>query len=136
MTQQLKTRQVEDSLKAYESIQSRHLQSIRTEAVPDLARMTQERDKAFQVLKNHLDSVMQATGSGMEDDNINELNRYKNWISTILELDEKIAVEIKKYKDTLKSSINTIQQGKTAMNGYRLGGSPFSRQPRVLSMNR
>ena len=134
MTEQQTT--LEESFKNYEAIQARHLEAMQSSLPPDLVQMTKERTRAFQILKNHLKTTMTATGDESGAGDIRELNRYKNWIDSIMQLDEKISDEIKKYKETLKASMHRIKQGKTAMNGYLGGTTTLSPSPSVLSMNR
>ncbi|NOX34967.1 MAG: hypothetical protein GXP56_14775 [Deltaproteobacteria bacterium] len=97
--------------------------------------MTEERTNAFQMLKTALESFMENAGMHCGTGSIPEISRYEGRLESIMELDEKIRIEITRHSNCLKTSLNRMKKGKVAMNGYR-NIRINSQSPRVLSMTR
>ncbi len=126
---------IEECFDHYEKIQLQHLHILQSNTVPDLNLMTRDREKIFQILKTNLETMMENAGLTHRTDSISDLGKYENRLNAIMKLDEAISIEIKKYRDTLKTNLNRMKKGKAAMNGYRMAGTT-SPNPHVLSMNR
>ena len=130
-----KTSSLEDCFRNYEKIQVQHLNFMKSEDLPDLSLMTEERTKAFQLLKTTLDSFIQNAGTHYGSDSLSILNGYESRLSLMMKLDEDISGEIQKYRNSLKTNLNRMKKGKMAMTGYK-NSAKNSQSPRVLSMNR
>ncbi len=126
---------LEECINAYKSIQTQHLSIMKSESLPDIERMTQERASSFQLLKTSLDSFMENSGSQFGTDSLPLLSKYEDRLATIMKLDEAITIEIKKHRNGLKNNLNRVKKGKEAMSGYK-NAVPKSQNPCVLSMNR
>ncbi|MCD4734680.1 MAG: hypothetical protein K8R53_01430 [Bacteroidales bacterium] len=126
---------IENCFDDYEKIQIQHLKIIRSNSNPNLDVMTRERETVFQTLKVNLEAMMENAGLIHGTDCISELSKHEDRLNSIMNLDQEISIEIKKYRDSLKNSLNHMKKGKAAMNGYRVAGTN-SPTPRVLSMNR
>lgn len=126
---------IEDSFNNYEKIQNHHLEILRSDCIPDLELMTVEREKLFLILKNNLENMMKNAGLNHGTDCVDMLSRYEDKLNLIRKLDDEISIEIKKYRDILKTDLNRMKQGKTAMSGYMNANGNVS-NPCVLSMNR
>lgn len=126
---------IENSFNEYENLQAQHLEILKSDQIPDLEGMNNERNEVFRLLKASLEIAM---GSAVQDrgkkNSIHLLKKYEIRLNRIIQLDDKISIEIKKYQDLLKSSLNRIKKGKNAMNGYKKAGVNPS-NPCVLSMN-
>ncbi len=126
---------LENSFHQYETVQIRHLDNFKNDDQPDLGLMTKERADAFKILKSAIENFTNTAGTQYGEKSISDLNKYEDRLSLMMELDDKIAIEIKKYRENLKSNLDRVKKGKVAMTGYRNAGSN-SQNPRVLSMNR
>ncbi|MDA3791464.1 MAG: hypothetical protein PF503_23580 [Desulfobacula sp.] len=103
----------------YETLQVQHIHTMKTKSMPDLAAMTEERDKAFISLKQNLDTFVGNIGTPDGADPLPELTEYQTRLSSIMEASEELSSAIQEYKDELKINLIKIQQGKTAMRGYK-----------------
>ncbi|MBU1340938.1 MAG: hypothetical protein KKE44_00310 [Proteobacteria bacterium] len=129
------TSNIENCFSRYEELQVRHLAVMESENLPDLDLMTRERETVFHLLKTALESFMETAGTQYGTDSLSVLSRYEDRLASMMKLDDKIAIEIKRHRDSLKVNLNLMKKGKAAMNGYRRAGTN-SKNPRVLSMNR
>ncbi len=119
----------------YEKIQAHHLYQMQSEALPDLELMNTERAYAFKSLKTALDTFMGNAGTIYGSDSVSILTGYEQRVSSMMALDEKIAIEIKKHKNRLKADLVRMKKGKQAITGYKSTGAVLS-SPKVVSMNR
>ena len=127
--------ELERCLSNYEKIQAHHLCQMQSETLPDLELMNTERAGAFRTLKAALDTFMGNAGTIYGSDSLSMLSGYEQIVSSMMELDEKIAIEIKKHKDRLKADLARMKKGKQAITGYKSTGTVLS-SPKVVSMNR
>ena len=128
-------KKIHDQLDAYQQMQHEHLHLLKSTSMPDLAKMTQERNEAFQSLKKRIDDFTDTAGSSGTDA-IDILSGFEKKIQDILVLDNQVSKEIKKYKLVLSENLKRIRAGKTAINGYANSNTRLNKQPSVLSMNR
>ncbi len=125
---------LDNSFIHYEQIQVRHLDIMKSEALPDLELMTKERNASFLNLKQCLDGYVKTAGT--KKNGISVLAQYEERLVTMMALDEKITKAIEKHRDLLKINLNLMKKGMTAMSGYKKAGISKSGDPCVISMNR
>jgi len=106
-------------LTEYENLQVQHIDIMKNESMPDLAAMTQKRDKVFIRLKQNLDDFVKNSGSHKGIDSLPELAEYETRLTSIMEVSEELSRAIQEYKTKLKTDLAKIQQGKAAMRGYK-----------------
>ena len=126
---------IHQRFEAYEDLQSRHLDLLRTNELPDLGQMTLERKTASDDLQLALNKFTENAGLFGGQDNLNVLTRFEARLGSILELDETIGFEIERHRDWLKKELNQLKLGKKAMQGYRPADTPRNK-PRVISISR
>lgn len=117
----------------YEKVQTRHLDSLNSDSVPDIALMISERANVFDILKTTLEVFIKNAGNKSE--NLSILTRYETRLASIMTLDEQIKKHIQKHRNNLKDGLNHMKKGKLAMAGYSSTGKN-PKAPCVLSMNR
>ncbi len=110
---------LEHCLSEYENLQAKHIDIIQKEPMPDLAAMTQERDKAFIRLKQNLDRFVKTTGSNERAGSIPDLAEYETKIASIMDASHQLSRVIQEYKDKLTAELAKIQHNKAAMHGYK-----------------
>jgi len=103
----------------YENLQNLHLDVMENEPMPDIARMTEERDNAFAKLKQKLNSFVQNAGSNGGLENVPVLSEYETRLTSIMDVSEKLSKAILKYRGNLKTDLEKMQQSKAAMRGYK-----------------
>ncbi len=103
----------------YENLQNLHLDVMKNEPMPDIARMTEDRDKAFDKLKQHLNVFVQNAGSNGGINSIPLLEGYETRLSSIMDVSDELSKAILKYQENLKTNLAKMKQSKTAMQGYK-----------------
>ncbi len=103
----------------YENLQNLHLDVMKNEPMPDVARMTQDRDMAFDKLKQNINDFVENAGSHGGTDSISVLTGYETRLSSIMDVSEELSKAILKYQDNLKINLAKIKQNKAAMQGYK-----------------
>jgi chromosome segregation ATPase len=103
----------------YENLQSLHLDVMKTEPMPDIARMTEERDSAFDRLKQIIDSFVGNAASHGGSDNRTVLAEYETRLTSIMNVSEELSKAILEYRENLKTSLAQMKQSKAAMQGYK-----------------
>lgn len=103
----------------YETLQRLHIRIIETEPMPDLVRMTEDRDLVFNKLKQNLDKFVGNAGSNGKTNNLSILTKYQERLNSIMSVNEKLSKTIEKYRDKLKINLGKMRQSKTAMRGYK-----------------
>ena len=125
--------EIEQKFEVYENLQKRHLEIMKRKELPDLKVMTLERKQASDQLQASLNDFMENAGS--IKNSIALLSRFESRLNAIMTLDERIATEIEKHRDSMKNHLNQMKQGKNAMQGYKSAGkSP--EHPRVFNISR
>lgn len=119
----------------YENLQVQHLDIFKSDQMPNLEKMTNDRNDRFELLKTALESYVQNAASQQNDNTMNILSEYETRLGVLMKLDEQISDEIKKHKAMLRANLNHMKKGKTAMKGYKNTGST-SPKPCVFSMDR
>lgn len=103
----------------YESLQNLHLDAMKNESMPDIARMTQDRDKAFEKLKQKINDFVGNAGSHGGENSLPVLTEFETRLTSIMDVSEELSKAIFKYRDNLKTDLAKMQQGKAAMKGYK-----------------
>ena len=116
----------------YEDLQNRHLNWLKAELLPDLARMTIERRAASKNLKSAIDRFILTADPSEVLSDAECMTALKERLGLILKVDETIGVEIQRHKSQLEKSLKSLKHGKTTLERYR--SSKVS--PRLISINR
>ena len=103
----------------YEKLQNLHLDVMKNEPMPDIARMTEDRDKAFDELKLNINNFVGNAGSNGGADNLPVLAEFETRLTSIMDVSEELSKAILKYRENLKTDLAKLQQGKAAMRGYK-----------------
>ncbi len=103
----------------YENLQNLHLDVMKNEPMPDIARMTQDRDIAFDKLKQNINDFVGNAGSYGGTGSISVLTEYETRLSSIMDVSEELSKAILVYRENLKINLAKIKQNKTAMQGYK-----------------
>lgn len=131
MTQQI--HDIEALFSAYESLQSRHLELLKSQDIPDLKTMTKDREEVSDRLQAGLNDFMANAGS--IKGGVRLLTDYETRLNAIMALDERIAAEIQRHREELKKALARMKQGKRAMTGYQASGKPVQTS-RVFNLSR
>ncbi len=110
--------ELELCLAVYEELQLLHLELMEHEPMPDLSRMTSERDNAFVKLKQSLNAFIKKTGAHGVLENIPALAEYNDRITSIIDVSEKLSWAIMQYRENLKTDIAMVKKSRDAMAGY------------------
>ncbi len=116
----------------YEDLQNRHLELLKAEQLPDLARMTIERRGASEKLKSAIGELISSTGQPEFPSDVHLMEAIKERLGLILKVDETIAVEIQRHKNQLEKSLKSLKHGKTTLDSYRRSQD----SPRLISISR
>lgn len=116
----------------YENLQNRHLDLLKTETLPDLAKMTTERRDASEKLKSAVNEFISTTGWSKSTSDAHKMATLKQRLGLILKVDETIGVEIQRHKSQLEKSLKYLKHGKTTLENYR----PSKDSPRLISISR
>ena len=92
---------------------------MKNEPMPDIARMTEDRDKAFEELKQNIDDFVGNAGSHEGTDSLPVLAEYETRLTSIMDVSEELSKAILKYRGNLKADLAKMQQGKAALRGYK-----------------
>jgi septation ring formation regulator EzrA len=103
----------------YEELQNLHLFVMKNEPMPDLVRMTEDRDKAFDELKQNLNTFVQNAGSNGGINSLPVLAEYEVRLTSIMDVSEELSKAILEYRKDLKTNLSKMQQGKAALRGYK-----------------
>lgn len=117
-------KELKDVVGAFKKLQIKHHAIIdngvsvvkgKSESIPDLDLMNDERENAFNDLKNLFDRMSELEGT------LDELEDVRQDMSEVLEMENKIRDAIEKYRAELRESVDRMSRGKMALKGY--GGS-------------
>jgi hypothetical protein len=103
----------------YEKLQILHLDVMKTEPMPDIARMTEDRDLAFNRLKQNIDVFIGNAGSNGGTDNLPALAEYEERLTSIMNVSEELSKAIEAYRENLKINLAKMKQSKAALRGYK-----------------
>ena len=103
----------------YEELQELHLDVMRNEPMPDIARMNEDRDIAFNRLKQNINNFVGNAGSNGGIDSLPVLAEYETRLTAIMDVSEELSKEILKYRESLKKNLAKMQQSKAALRGYK-----------------
>ena len=103
----------------YENLQMLHLDVMKNEPMPDVARMTEDRDSAFARLKQNLDDFVGNAGSHEGASSLPVLAEYETRLTSIMDVSEKLSKAIQGYMENLKTNLAKMQQSKAALRGYK-----------------
>jgi len=101
----------------YETLIAQHIHMMKNESMPDLAAMTRESDLAFIQLKQNLNNFVE--NNDTSDDGLPILAEYKTRLTSIIAVSEELSGIIENYRNHIKTSLKKMQQGKTALHGYK-----------------
>ena len=130
-----KTGNIKQQFRAYEDLQSSHLNMLKTQEMPDLGLMTRERKRASDSLQEALNGFTDNAAFIGGQKGLTVLTMFEARLGSILKLDGTIALEVKKHRDRLKKNMSQLKKGKTAIQGYRPADPPRNK-PRVISISR
>jgi hypothetical protein len=116
----------------YEDLQSRHLNLLKEELLPDLARMTIERRGASKNLKSAIDRFIRTADPSEDLSDAERMVTLRERLGLILKVDETIGVEIQRHKSQLEKSLKSLKQGKTTLESYRSSKAG----PKLISISR
>lgn len=128
-------KRLNETFEMYESLQESHLNTMRTQELPDLNTMTSDRRRASADLQKVLQAFMDVAGSLGGTKSLAVLSKFEVRLNTIMELDEALSTEIEKHRDWIKKNLSHIKKGRQAVRGYKTAGAPPG-QPRVFSISR
>ena len=128
--------EIEQRFLDYESLQTRHLNMMENLNLPDMKALTLERKQASDTLQSALNQFMENAGSLGQKKSLSLLSKFESRLNNIMTLDERIASEIEKHRDSMKKELNQMKQGKKAIKGYGSAVTPPKNQPRVFSISR
>lgn len=110
--------QLEQAFRLYETLQQRHIASIR-EKRPDFNVLFFQRQQAFEALKNNLNDLRRrriGSGNGHKSQGIIALCRSK--LTTIVKTDRTLIRMIGEYRQQLGERLKKMRHGKKALSGY------------------
>jgi hypothetical protein len=114
---------------SYFALQEAHLHSLESMAMPDIAKLSFERARAFTELKNRLIAMVQKLQT---DDEARQLSRICQQRLTILrERDTLLAKRAREYRTTLEHRLAQLRRGQRVLNAY--GGLDVPCPPKFLS---
>ena len=103
----------------YENLQKLHIDVMKNEPMPDIARMTKDRDSVFDELKQNLDAFVGNAGSTGGIDNLPALAKFEERLTSIMNVNEKLSKAIEEYRENLKTNLAKMKQSKAALRGYK-----------------
>ncbi|MCK5100868.1 MAG: hypothetical protein KAR45_22355 [Desulfobacteraceae bacterium] len=103
----------------YEELQILHLDVMKTEPMPDIAAMTNDRDKVFDRLKQNIDDFIGNAGSHGGTDSLPVLAEFEERLTSIMNVNEKLSKAIEEYREDLKTNLAKMKQSKAALRGYK-----------------
>lgn len=122
----MKIKALNDVIDAFENLQEIHEAMIKegidgirekTNELPDLDRMTDERESSFRDLKNAFDDMAVVEGD------IEDLEKLKDRLGEVLKREDSIRSVVEEYRTGLKESLDKMNHGRKALKGY--GGTGF-----------
>nr|WP_319494923.1 hypothetical protein [uncultured Desulfobacter sp.] len=116
----------------YEDLQNRHLDLLKAEMLPDIARMTIERRGVSENLKSAIHEFIRTANPSEVLSDAERMTTLKQRLGLILKVDETIGVEIQRHKSQLEKSLKSLKHGKTTLESYRSSKN----SPRLISINR
>jgi glutamate synthase domain-containing protein 3 len=119
MKTELNKQNLELCFTEYENLQELHLNVLKTEPMPDIARMTEDRDIVFNRLKQNINAFVENAGSNGGKDNLPALADFETRLTSIMAVSEELSEAIMKYRENIKIDLAKMQQGKAAMRGYK-----------------
>lgn len=121
----MKIQALNDVIDVFEELQKIHevmikdaVEGIRdkTNDLPDLDIMTDDREKAFRDLQNAFDNMAVVEGD------IEDLEGLRQRLSSVLEREDIIKSRVEEYRACLKDSLDRMNHGKKALKGYSGSG--------------
>ncbi|WP_027359292.1 flagellar protein FliT [Desulforegula conservatrix] len=121
----MKIQTLNDVIDAFEKLQIKHealikggIESIRdkTNDVPDLDIMTDDREQAFRNLQNAFGDMAVVEGD------LEGLEGLRQRLSRVLEREDVIKKRVEEYRAGLKESLDRMNHGKKALKGYGSSG--------------
>ncbi len=109
-------KKLNQSMKAYETLQEKQLSLFDTTLIPDLELLNFERASAFTELKINLDHFLNIIHRG--DDLVDLISVYQTRINTILKTDDLLKEKINHHKNEMKQHIADTNKNKVAFQGY------------------
>ena len=110
---------LERSFTEYENLQNLHLEVMKNEPRPDIARMTEDRDVSFNRLKQNINEFVGVAGSNGGKESLPVLAEFETRLKSIMDVSEELSKAILEYQKGLKKDIAKIKQSKAAMKGYK-----------------
>lgn len=110
---------LEHSFSEYENLQNLHLEVMGNESMPDIARMTEDRDTSFNKLKQNINEFVGVAGSNGGKDSLPVLAEFETRLKSIMDVSEKLSDAILRYRENVKVDLTKMKQGKAAMRGYK-----------------
>nr|WP_319397043.1 hypothetical protein [uncultured Desulfobacter sp.] len=123
---------ISEQCREYEDLQSRHLNLLKEELLPDLARMTIERRGASKNLKSAIDAFIRTADPSKVLSDAERMVTLRERLGLILKVDETIGVEIQRHKSQLEKSLKSLKHGKTTLESYRSSKA----SPKLISISR
>lgn len=121
----MKIQVLNDVIDAFEKLQLKHealikggIESIRdkTNDLPDLDIMTDDREIAFKDLQNAFGDMAVVEGD------LEDLEGLKQRLALVLEREDLIKSRVEEYRAGLKDSLDRMNHGRTALKGYGSSG--------------
>lgn len=103
----------------YEELQKLHLDVMKNEPMPDIARMTEDRDIAFDRLKQNINDFVGNAGSHGGTNSLPVLAEYETRLTSIMDVSEELSKATLEYRENLKANLAKMQQSKAALRGYK-----------------
>jgi uncharacterized phage infection (PIP) family protein YhgE len=127
--------QVKDSLNRLDLLHELHIESFRTDLMPDLESQTDERNHEFARLKKSLNKLLTRAETG-NDINIEPMSVYvADQITTLLEQNRRLEQIVKGHRNELKKRMKQVSKGKKAIGFY--GSADIAgNKPRIISSSR
>lgn len=122
----MKIKTLNDVIDAFEKLQEIHEAMIKegidgirekTNELPDLDRMTDERESSFRDLKKAFDDMAVVEGD------IEDLENLKDRLGEVLKREDTLRNLVDEYRAGLKESLDKMNHGRKALKGY--GGTGF-----------
>ncbi len=117
----------------YEEMQHVHLKLLEDGQIPDMNKMTFERNMAFEELKNKLSETIRTINKEDYEDpaGMDVAMACKYRLSSIMKQDSLLSDCISKYKGDVQETLKNMKKGKKALHGYQGPGKDGS--PKFVS---
>ena len=115
-------KKLNQTFKEYENFQIKHINIVKTNNIPNIRKISNEREQAFKKLKICLIKLAHDT-KYKNNKSINILSLYSKRLQKIMNQDDILKDEIKLYKKKLGKKLKQMKKGKQALRGYSLKDS-------------